>query len=141
MPPQTYNNSHNDDDDLVGGCDSLLHSSLLLSIPTGVANRNGLDPPELPRLTRRMTVFVPTGGFVIIDDWGTWPSAQLAVIDFLEQGLATRRRRISLGFVPLPRLDLFGTASPDCQETARGGARGSMGRHMWQSHGVYGLIM
>ena len=30
------------------------------------------------------------GGFVIIDDWGSWPHAQLAVIDFLEQnGLAT----------------------------------------------------
>ncbi|CAK9116270.1 unnamed protein product [Durusdinium trenchii] len=31
---------------------------------------------------------ISVGGFVIIDDWGTWPSAQLAVIDFLEQGLA-----------------------------------------------------
>ena len=38
----------------------------------------------------------PLGGFVIIDDWGSWPHAQLAVIDFLEQnGLATALPRLA----------------------------------------------
>lgn len=38
----------------------------------------------------------PLGGFVIIDDWGSWPHAQLAVIDFLEQnGLAMALPRLA----------------------------------------------
>ena len=42
-----------------------------------------------------------------------------------------------------PDATLAGTASPDCFKTARGGVghEGSMGRHIWQSHGVSGYWM